>query len=71
MASASIYYSNVIRKDGFTQTQIANASGVTAVTIRNRVREIKKKIQIQKDEHGKNLIISATCNKSNSSLEKI
>jgi len=71
MASASVYYSNVIRKDGFTQTQIANVSGVTAVTIRNRVREIKKKIQIQKDKNEKNLIISATCDQLNSSLEKI
>jgi len=71
MASASIYYSNVIRKDGFTQTQIANTSGITAVTIRNRVHEIKKKIQIQKDKHGKNLIIRATCDKLNSDLEKI
>lgn len=70
MASASIYYSNVIRKDGFTQTQIANASGVTAVTIRNRVREIKKKIQIQKDDN-KKIIMSVTGDQLNSSLEKI
>ena len=71
MASASIYYSNVIRHDGFTQMQIANASGVTSVTVRNRVREIKKKIQIHKDKDGRNLISSATSDKLNSILEKI
>lgn len=69
MASASIYYSNVIRKDGFSQIQIANASGITAVTIRNRFHEIKKKIQIQKDKNGKNVIISATCDELNPILE--
>ncbi len=70
MAAASIYYSNAIRNDGFTQIQIANASGITAVTIRNRFHEIKEKIQIQKDKDGKNLIIFATSGKLNSILEK-
>jgi transcription initiation factor TFIIB len=56
MASAAIYYSNVIRHDGFSQIQIANASGITAVTIRNRFHELKKKIQIHKDKNEKNLI---------------
>ncbi|WP_278975663.1 transcription initiation factor IIB [Nitrosopumilus sp.] len=71
MASASIYFSNVIRHDGFSQIQIANASGITAVTIRNRFYELKKKIQIHKDENGKNLVVSDTCSISNSILEKI
>jgi len=56
MASAAIYYSNMIRHDGFSQIQIANASGITAVTIRNRFHELKKKIQIHKDKNEKNLI---------------
>jgi len=71
MASASIYYSNVIRNDGFSQMQIANVTGITAVTLRNRFHEIKKKIQIHKDKNGKNLIVSDTYDKSNSLLEKI
>lgn len=68
MAAASVYYSNVIRNDGFTQIQISNASGVTAVTIRNRFHEIKEKIQ--KDKNSKNLIVFATCDKLKSILEK-
>ena len=70
MASASIYYSNVVRNDGFSQVQIANASGVTAVTVRNRYHEIKKNIQIQKDKDGKNLIV-LDCPDTNETLEKM
>ena len=70
MASASIYFSNVVRHDGFSQIQIANASGITAVTVRNRFHELKKKIQIHKDKDGKNLVLSNICSTSNSILEK-
>lgn len=54
MAAVSIYYSSWIRKDGITQTQIANAAGVTMVTIRNRFQELEKIITIQNDKSGKN-----------------
>ncbi|KEQ56440.1 Transcription initiation factor IIB protein [Marine Group I thaumarchaeote SCGC AAA799-E16] len=70
MAAASAYYSNAIRNDGFTQMQIANASGVTSVTLRNRFHEIREKIQIQKDENSKNFIVFATHDKLNSILEE-
>lgn len=70
MAAASVYYSNAIRNERFTQIQIAHASGVTAVTLRNRFHEIKEKIQIQKDRNSKNLIVFATCDKLNSFLKE-
>lgn len=54
MAAASIYYSGVIRGDRLTQIQIANASGITGVTIRNRFHELKKIIPIQSNDQGKN-----------------
>ncbi len=67
IAAASIYYSNLIINEGFSQIQIATAAGVTAVTIRNRFHEIKKNIQIK---NGKNpIIIINSNNKSNTSLE--
>jgi len=69
MAAASIYYSNVIKNEGFSQIQIANASGVTAVTVRNRFHEIKKTIQIQQDENGKNSIAIINSHKSDMCLE--
>jgi len=54
IAAVSIYYSSWIRKDGITQTQIANAAGITMVTIRKRFLEIMKIITIQNDKSGKN-----------------
>ncbi|MFQ5476871.1 MAG: transcription initiation factor IIB family protein [Nitrosopumilus sp.] len=57
MAAASIYYSSLIRRDGFTQIQLADASGITPVTVRNRFRELKKIIQITNDKPRKNPIL--------------
>jgi len=57
IAAASIYYSGLITNENFTQTQISDASGMTSVTVRNRFHEIKKNIQIQKDESGENSVI--------------
>lgn len=70
MAAAVMYYSNAIRNEGFTQIQIANVSGVTAVTLRNKFHEIKEKIQIKKDENSKNFIIFTTYDKLNSILKE-
>lgn len=70
MAAASIYYSNMIKNEGFSQIQIANASGVTAVTVRNRFHEIKKTIQIQHDENGKNSITIINSHKLDMGLER-
>ena len=49
MAAASIYYSSLIRGDRISHRQIANASGITSVTVRKRFHDIKETIQIQKD----------------------
>lgn len=46
ISAAAIYFACVIRQVPFTQVQIANASGITAVTIRNRFYEIQKKINV-------------------------
>ena len=47
MAAASVYYSSWIRSEGFTQKQIADASKITAVTVRNRFHEIRKNVTLQ------------------------
>lgn len=44
ISSAAIYYACSLKKEGFTQSQVAYASGVTAVTLRNRFHEIQKKV---------------------------
>lgn len=57
MAAASIYYSSLIRGDGFSQTTVADAAGITPVTVRNRYREIKQKMEFQHYKLGKKTII--------------
>ena len=47
MASASIYYACLIKKEPFTQVQVAEASGMTAVTVRNRFQELREKIDVE------------------------
>ncbi|GKS67069.1 transcription initiation factor IIB [Nitrosarchaeum sp.] len=47
MASASIYYACLIRKESFTQVQVADASGMATVTVRNRFQELRKKINMK------------------------
>ena len=46
ISAAILYYACLIKKETFTQTQVAEASRVTAVTVRNRFHEIKKIIHI-------------------------
>ena len=43
ISAAAVYYACLIKKEGFTQSQVAEASGITAVTLRNRFHEIQKK----------------------------
>ena len=42
ISAATLYYACLIKKEPFTQTQVAEASRVTVVTVRNRFYEIKK-----------------------------
>ena len=44
MAAASIYLASFINKEKVSQLKIASASGISAVTIRDRSKEIKEKI---------------------------
>lgn len=46
MAAAAIYYACTKKNREFTQKEIAHASGVTEVTVRNRCKEIRVKLQI-------------------------
>jgi len=46
ISAAAVYYACLIKKEGFTQSQVAEASGITAVTLRNRFHEIQKKVMI-------------------------
>ena len=47
IAAAAIYYACVMKQEPFTQAQIADASGITVVTIRNRFYEIQKMIDVR------------------------
>ena len=44
MAAASIHLASVINKEKVSQLKISDASGISAVTIRDRAKEIKEKI---------------------------
>lgn len=46
ISAAVLYYACLIKKETFTQTQVAEASRVTVVTVRNRFHEIRKIIHI-------------------------
>lgn len=46
ISAAVLYYACLIKKETFTQTQVAEASRVTVVTVRNRFHEIRKIIRI-------------------------
>ena len=46
ISAAILYYACLIKKETFTQTQVAEASRVTVVTVRNRFKEIRKIIRI-------------------------
>ncbi len=64
MAAASVYYSSLIRSEGFTQKQISDASRITAVTVRNRFHEIRKNVSSQNDKAKYLDIVANPCNKS-------
>lgn len=46
ISAAILYYACLIKKEAFTQTQVAEASRVTVVTVRNRFQEIRKIIHV-------------------------
>lgn len=46
ISAAVLYYACLIKKEPFTQIQVAEASRVTVVTVRNRFHEIKKIIHL-------------------------
>ncbi|MCV0401322.1 MAG: transcription initiation factor IIB [Nitrosopumilus sp.] len=56
MAAASVYYSGLIRGKRISQLHIADATGITPVTIRNRFKEIKQKIPLQNEEGKKKIL---------------
>ncbi len=46
MAAASLYIASVLCGERVTQREVADVAGVTEVTIRNRYKEIAKKLDI-------------------------
>lgn len=48
LAAATLYLSCVLNGEKKTQSEIAKASGITSVTIRNRYAALKKEIKIQR-----------------------
>lgn len=47
VAAAAVYIAGLLKGERRTQKEVANVAGVTEVTIRNRYRELKKRLQIQ------------------------
>ena len=46
VAAAAVYIAGLLKGERRTQKEVANVAGVTEVTIRNRYRELKKKLKI-------------------------
>lgn len=55
LAAATLYMSCIINGERKTQSEIAKASGITSVTIRNRYSALKKEIRIQSDRDRKSI----------------
>lgn len=47
VAAAAVYIAGLLKGERRTQKEVANVAGVTEVTIRNRYRELKKKLAIE------------------------
>ncbi len=50
VAAAAVYIAALIRNEKRTQKQVANVAGVTEVTIRNRYRELKEKLNLEVED---------------------
>jgi len=50
VAAAAVYISALIKGEKRTQKQVANVAGVTEVTIRNRYRELKEKLNLEVED---------------------
>lgn len=50
VAAASVYIAALLKNEKRTQKQVANIAGVTEVTIRNRYRELKEKLNLDVDD---------------------
>lgn len=55
LAAATLYLACILNGEKKTQSEIAKASGITAVTIRNRYSALKKEIGLETDEILKSL----------------
>jgi len=47
LAAGAIYIASILTDNRVTQREIANAAGVTEVTVRNRYKELVRKLQIE------------------------
>ena len=47
VAAAAVYIAGLLKGERRTQKEVANVAGVTEVTIRNRYRELKKRLKIE------------------------
>jgi len=50
VAAAAVYIAALLKNEKRTQKQVANVAGVTEVTIRNRYRELKEKLNLEVEE---------------------
>ena len=49
IAAAALYVASLIHGEKRTQREVADVAGVTEVTIRNRYKELIKKLKLSKD----------------------
>jgi transcription initiation factor TFIIB len=49
LAAAILYMSCIANDEGKTQKAIADASGVTEVTIRNRIKDLKARLKLEEN----------------------
>ncbi len=50
VAAAAVYIAALLKNEKRTQKQVANVAGVTEVTIRNRYRELKEKLNLEVED---------------------
>ena len=59
LAASILYLASMNTNEDITQTDIADAAGVTEVTIRNRVKDLKKQL-LQENKHNNNNLVYFT-----------
>ena len=52
LAAAALYIASTLKKEKITQKRLAKAAGVTEVSVRNRSKDLMKRLHLSKQAHG-------------------